>query len=403
MPHSKDLRVPYHQQDTDYYCGAACAQMVLAEMGAGLLGQEGLYTENHNHSTTEPGWYTAPDGLQWTLNHRRPHKSHCWFGLFALASSDAISRKIAWTIHHFRVAPVALVYGSAHWIVIRGFDASGPPAHSGDSGYSISAFIVNNPWPPVPTTPPFPPPPPHSPHDGCGTGGMRGVADEHVSYATWLADYMTGVPSGYWQGKFVAVCDPESPPDKLGEPAPAPQLVGDEVLSPQAARDLAVKGLTEHGLFERDPWKKSLAKTHPGDPVLVQRLDRVDSLYYIVPMLSARKAAPVLASIDARFGNYKQAVNLTGRSGSALAELNFDAKSAREKILERSIELEEPLGHLLVRKEAHVFYPTLVWKPCRESFSPFYPFHMVIVGDHRIYIRVDGAVFTALHDQDRGL
>ena len=25
----QDLPVPYHQQDTDYYCGAACAQMVL--------------------------------------------------------------------------------------------------------------------------------------------------------------------------------------------------------------------------------------------------------------------------------------------------------------------------------------------------------------------------------------
>jgi len=26
-----------HQQDTDYYCGAACAQMVLESIGAGLL------------------------------------------------------------------------------------------------------------------------------------------------------------------------------------------------------------------------------------------------------------------------------------------------------------------------------------------------------------------------------
>ncbi len=37
MPISQDLSVVYHQQDADYYCGAACAQMVLHEIGAGLL------------------------------------------------------------------------------------------------------------------------------------------------------------------------------------------------------------------------------------------------------------------------------------------------------------------------------------------------------------------------------
>ena len=31
----EDLAVQYHQQDTDYYCGGASAQMVLAQIGAG--------------------------------------------------------------------------------------------------------------------------------------------------------------------------------------------------------------------------------------------------------------------------------------------------------------------------------------------------------------------------------
>jgi len=29
MPTHENLAVAYHQQDTDYYCGAACAQMVV--------------------------------------------------------------------------------------------------------------------------------------------------------------------------------------------------------------------------------------------------------------------------------------------------------------------------------------------------------------------------------------
>ena len=42
MPITENLSVPYHQQDTDYYCGAACAQMVLHSLGTGLLDQDNL-------------------------------------------------------------------------------------------------------------------------------------------------------------------------------------------------------------------------------------------------------------------------------------------------------------------------------------------------------------------------
>jgi hypothetical protein len=69
----------------------------------------------------------------------------------------------------------------------------------------------------------------------------------------------------------------------------------------------------------------------------------------------------------------------------------------------RRVELPDRLGRLPVRREAICLYPTLVWKPCRESLSPFWPFHMLTIGAHRIYVRIDGAVFTALHDDDRGI
>jgi hypothetical protein len=49
MTWSKDLTTPYHQQDTDYYCGAAVAQMILDSIGAGILDQNMLYNMNHSH------------------------------------------------------------------------------------------------------------------------------------------------------------------------------------------------------------------------------------------------------------------------------------------------------------------------------------------------------------------
>ena len=106
-------------------------------------------------------------------------------------------------------------------------------------------------------------------------------------------------------------------------------------------------------------------------------------------------------AVDARTGVYRQSAVAADVKSSVAPTL--EAQAARQQIVGRSVQLPAPLGRLLVRPEAVCQYPTLVWKPCRESLSPFWPFHLFTVGNHQIYIRTDGAVFTALHDQDRGI
>jgi hypothetical protein len=44
-----------------------------------------------------------------------------------------------------------------------------------------------------------------------------------------------------------------------------------------------------------------------------------------------------------------------------------------------------------------------VWRPCRESLSPFYPFKLVSYGAHRLYLRSDGQIFTRLTVGERGI
>lgn len=391
------LVTPYHQQDTNYYCGAACAQMVIDAVGAGLLDQDDLYADNHAHSTTESGWYTAPDGLTWTLNNRQSSK---YFVLDALSTEDGISRMIAWTIHHYKVAPVAMVFHSAHWIVVRGYTASASPKSSGDTSYSISSFHVNNPWPPTPMPGP---PPPHEDPDVCGDGGSRGVADEHLTYATWQADYMTGIEFGYWNGKFVAVCDPDPPP------APGPVVVekrrstqSARLLGRKQAAERALRGLREYGLIERKGWAPALKGAEAGEAVLVQRLDRLDSFYWIVPFRRRGGKVSTAVSVDARSGEYRQAIALPeARAATAFQTLDSDA--TLEQIAGKRYDLPDRLGRLLVRREAVCVYPTLVWRPCMESLSPFYPFRMVTVGAHRLYVRIDGAVFTSLTTGQHGI
>jgi hypothetical protein len=120
-------------------------------------------------------------------------------------------------------------------------------------------------------------------------------------------------------------------------------------------------------------------------------------------MQVGKRAAPVLALVDARFGDYLQAVALHEQGSNLLVELTFDSNRALQSVLGARIDLGNQQGQLLIRREASCLYPILVWKPCRESLSPFYPFHMVTVGNHQIFIRVDGQRFTELHDQDRGI
>lgn len=396
------LTIPYHQQDTDVYCGTACAQMVLESIGAGLQAQDGIYTDERNHTNELASWYNPPDGLQWVLNDRRPAGFGGWFALYSLATEDAISRKLCWTIHHYGVAAIAMVYKGDHWIVVRGFEASAAPTGYGDTSYTISAFDVNNPWPPTPSfyAPAFPPPappPPHSGTDGCGTGGNRGVANEHIAYATWQSTYATGNKYGsLWNGKYVAVCDPDPPPDRLGaQPPRVKRARGETLLRPETAIKNALAGLRRHGLPDRKDWKGALNNAKPGTPVLVQRLDETDSYYFIVPLKRPRKGITAAVAVDARFGDYRQAIALPPRGSSILTAL--DSKTVLKQIVGRTLQMGDRQGRLTVRKEAYCLYPTLVWRPCLESLSPFFPFHMLTVGDDRIYVRVDSHIFTSLH------
>lgn len=382
------LPVQYHQQDTDYYCGASCAQMVLDSIGAGVLDQVGLYNDNNSHSTTEGGWATGPDGLNWTMNNRMPAAFANFFVLYEQGSEASISRKICWTIHHYRVAPIALVFGWAHWIAITGHDVSADPSNSTDTSYSMTAYFVHNPWPPTPTTAAEPP---HSAGDGCGSGTNRGVPYEHIAYSTWQTDYMTGVPSGHWNGKFLAVCDPE-PPAQIDGRVP-PIEPGREVLSPERAMNAAVQGLQEYGLLDRDDWRDAFNVSTVGVPVLVERLDLPNRIYYIVPFRAAPNVAPLLVNVNAYTGQYLEA-----QLAPAGTSTHFGAAIDRDEVARRfeGQEIKLPDSDIVIRLERENLAENLVWRPCHQSLSPYWPFYMYVVGDFRIYIRIDGVLFFDL-------
>ena len=393
----ENLAVPYHQQDTDTYCGAACANMVLAQMGATLASQDVLYTDARNHTAELGAWYNPPDGLQWVLNDRRPGG---WFALFSLDTEDALSRKLVWTLHHYQVAAVALVFHGNHWVVVRGYDATAAPATSDDVTYTINAFDINNPWPPVPSFyTPGSAPPPHGATDGCGSGGMRGVANEHIAYLTWQSQYMTANTYGtVWAGKYVAVCDPDPPPSgpgRLMAQAAVARPGATALMAAASVGTLAMAGVSQYGLDQRADWGPALSNSTAGTPLLVQRLDAVDSYYYIVPFTDANGGVRAAVSVNARTGDYRQSIMVDAGGPGILTGLS-EAK-IRALTINKKFDLPNRQGRLFVRPEAFSLSPTLVWQSCLESLSPFYPFYLVTVGAYSLYVRVDGQVFTELH------
>lgn len=401
------LDVPYHQQDTDFYCGAACAQMMLRAIGQPLLPQDGLYNDNHTHSLEPAAWSTPPDGICWTLNNRQTAKH---FVLDSTDSEEPISRTLCWSIHRYQCPPVVLVYGGNHWVVVRGYSASAAPTGPHDASYAIESFDLNNPWPPVPAAPG---PPPHADGDVCGSGGSRGVADLNVSYTTWQSYYLTANGFGaQWLGRFVAVCDPD-PPTPPAPPPPGSSRVStmaererlraaQPVLAAAGVRNGLMATMRNAGLLSHPVWSRIFENLNAADALLVERLDRPNSEYWIVPAVDAGGNVRAVVGIDARLGDYEQAMAVRNPDAPLFAFVDA-ARVTAHVLSEPSPPAGRPAAPRLQRDQISV-HPALVWRPCRESLSPFYPFRMIIAGAQRLYVRAyDGAVFTALTNDKGGL
>jgi hypothetical protein len=395
MSFNKSLPVRYHQQDGTFYCGPACAQMVLHATGAGPFTQSDLEAEMP--PPFESGWSTTPDQLPPVLNANRLPTFPSSYALFETNVKDTLARKIVWSIYQYDTPVIALVYGRAHWLVVNGFETSAEPTGPADLSYSINSFDLRN-----PTKVPDSPPPPHSDTDLCGTGGEYGETVEDLLYAHWDYSFVSPVnPPSAWSGKYIAICDTDPPAPSIGaQPPPVERLPGDQIIPRNQAGELAIAGIKRHGLNKRGGWNEFLSGTSPGKPILVQRLDRRDTYYYIVPM-TKKRAIPALVCIDGRYGNYQQAARTSDPGGNALGDLNFDPKVALKTALSKPIDLGRQ-GKLQLRPEACVIYPMLVWRPCRESMSPYLPFFMIIAGNRRIYVSVDGRVLPQLHYRDGG-
>ena len=144
--------------------------------------------------------------------------------------------------------------------------------------------------------------------------------------------------------------------------------------------------------FSESRLKLALHSAEPTSQTLVQRIDRKDAYYFIVTFTSAsRETARFI--IDGFGGKLMQASGIT----------------EPEKSLQRYVSPHEALDRMVTARAAsrmkwefecrreHVgLHPVLVWKPCKQSLSPFLPFYQFSVGNSFVYLRVDGELFSEL-------
>jgi len=383
----------YHTQDTSYYCGAACAMMILHEIGASYPGldQDDLYTSNNSHNV-QPGWYTDPYGLCYTLNDRRPASFlPNYFVVHKRLTEAEGTRDVAFTLYHYRVSPAILVYHCAHWNVVCGVQTDVDPT---TGPYVVEGFWLNNPvWDTSISS--------HDGSDTCGSGGAHGVANEFVTYAEWQTNRFNGCAYDDSGGaaQWISVCDPEPP--TIGLPRRRETKYhadGKRLIDRNQVAELALSGLKEYGIAESKDGAPAFIGGSFGRPQLVQRLDRPNDFYYLAPW--ERDGAIVgIVDIDARFGFFKSVRILSAPAkvwlmGSGSGKRLTEALT--RKINDKTFELPYEKGRFKVYPGTYCIPPVLVWKPCRESWSPHLPFYQLVIGGNLLYVRIDGQVFTHL-------
>lgn len=402
------VTVPYHQQDGDIFCGEATAQMILAGLGT-LYAQAELKSDGLSSILLNGG--TSPQTLQDVLNEKLP-AGPLFSQRWDLNADDGCQTIVAGLLAGSGVA--AIVKGSSHWVVVTGVNLVGDPAQG--PPYTIDAFFINDPEPETAAILRAeqgyaPPPLPHDPMDTCGEKGVYGSSDTQVPLCEWLDSYWSapctiGNQMGYVTvssgGQAQADFEREHAVEQFAELAPArvhPSAV--RILSypdrEAAAKRAAEQGISDHGILAKGPLAERLAGYHLGD--LTYHTDLGDPPRHSYQIRLMRGGNQIgTACVDADTLKFR-GVQAPASIMPTPAEMRDIALKALKS---HTASLRDILGPFDVAHELFTVHPTLVWRPCRQSMSRYYPFVQVNLAGTILYVGLDERVHRRLtsHEPD---
>lgn len=389
-----DTGLPYHQQDTENYCGAAAAQMILANLGSPVTDQRLLFKGPMMVGSQR--WSTAPDALAELLNtHALARKVN--YASHSDAQLDGV-RRLCNALVSAKLPAPAVVWGNRHWVVIRGVvydqDANGSAVAKG--------FFVNNPVPQVPFATIGQPnnvPPPHTTRDTCGTGGGYGSARLYATLYSWLRDAWREPCDGVEPPGYVTVTSASPASEDLewrfdvsgSEPPPSAAGATDE----QKACQVALAGIKDHQLDRNGPLSKDLFGAQPSaadlSTVLGSAADRPGDPYYLVHFeKSGQRVAD--AWVDA--GSWQFLGIEAPASGTP--SLSDVVDFVNDSLRANAGALSDVMSPQAIEQHLYTVLPHFVWTPSAESMSPSRPLVQVNVPGKTLFIGADGRVHRAL-------
>ncbi len=269
--HQIDLtgNVPIHGQERCYWCGAACAQMIMD--GYPNPAHRLFHTQldiwntiqaNNSTAPADAGWATDPIGLCEALIQLNPPPGGTW-SIHANTSRDTVMFDILYWMNRNNYPVGTLINRGGHWVVIVGFQTDIAPVSG--SNPTLQQITIYDP----------------EPHNIGSQSTMTA--------AVWNAtDWVGPVQyAGTWSNQYVAVIEP---PVKRGRvKINRIRRIGDKVISPKEAVRNAKTWIEKLGLSKKPSYailqRKSVINLQP---MLVREQIKPDLKekvphYYIVP------------------------------------------------------------------------------------------------------------------------
>lgn len=137
-------------------------------------------------------------------------------------------------------------------------------------------------------------------------------------------------------------------------------------------------GVLDYGLERNPAVAHAIESGYPGTPLLVERLDKPENAYYLVPWVITEGVVFV--------------VMVNASSGNMLAVTTFP-----KPISSPVVAPDEALNYAAQKFPRHTFgEPRLVWQPCQESTSPTRPFYQIPFDKGILYVDMGGSIFLEL-------
>lgn len=151
----------------------------------------------------------------------------------------------------------------------------------------------------------------------------------------------------------------------------------------QEAQQAALSGIRNHNLMKEANYSNALKNTIIGETILlVQRLDKRDNYYYLIPFNKGEKTS-VIVIVDAKSGEFLEA-SIKGKPEKYPRITEERAKEILFDKLKKS------------KLRGKIISSFLVWEPCEESQSLYEPLWMFIVNNKKLFVGQDGKIYERL-------